>query len=202
MLGCDRALTLPYPNLNQVANCLASLKPAYKCDLRFRVVVVLLLHATTLEARASLVKILGPVDFTRWLAVLQNPEVDTLLLVPLVDLVDAESSPGAAELAKFSTRKGVESRGTAWIRTMTVKDNPPPLERKFGPPILRTATFYFREKEREAAKKEAAKAQAARLERQEEAAAARAAAKEEKKAALQDAKEARQQVALTLTPQP
>jgi hypothetical protein len=187
---------------------LASLNPTFKCGLRFRVVVGILLHATTPEARASLVKILGPVDFAVWLVVLDNPEVDYLILVPASDLVDAASGDGAeeAEFAKFATPKGTTSRSTAWVKKMSelpsVKRTAPTLESKFGPHHLRTLKAYLlseTERKKAVAKKAAARALSARREQREEAASARAAAREEKAAALEDARAARQQVALTQT---
>ena len=180
---------------------MASLKPALKCGLRFRVVVVILLHATTPGARASLVKILGQMDFTVWLAVLHNPEVDSLILVPASDLVDAESGAGAAEFAKFKAPEGAHSRGTAWVEKMS-RPGTSTLESKFGPHHLRTAKAYLlsvKEMRQTAARKEAKKMLQAKLEQRQEAAAERAVVREGKEEAKEEAKEARKQVALTLT---
>ena len=122
-------LHYPTPNLNQMTNCLASLKSHLHCGLRFRVVVFILLHATTHEARTALTKVLGHVDLTVLLAVLFNPDLDSLVVVPVSELVDAE--PGTpAQLTEFATPDGVESRGAAWMSRLSGKD-PSTLESTF-----------------------------------------------------------------------
>ena len=63
---------------------------------------------------------------------LHNPEVDSLVIVPASDLVDAESGAGAAEFAKFKAPEGATSRGTAWVEKMA-GPGPSTLESKFGP---------------------------------------------------------------------
>jgi hypothetical protein len=200
-------------------NCVASLHDRFGCDLRFRVVYGMLLHATTVEARSELVKVLGPVDFTVWLVVLANPELDFMVVAPASDLVDIGEGT-REELAEFKAPRGDTSPGLAWLESLFSEepDHCSTLDNTFGPTILRTATDTVKElKRREAEEKKAAAAEAAAAKKEqkavekaakaEQAALDSAAAREKKEEKKEEEKESkkltadkkREQVALPLT---
>ena len=206
------SVPLHYPtlNLNQMNNCLASIKPSLGCDLRFRVVTALLLHATTSSARHALCRFLGPIDLQKWLVVLFNPNLDRLVIVPATDLVDT-SFATKKQLVVFMSRP--DDPAALWLQKLSGAVNRPTLERTFGPTALWTPWVMKREmRKRELEKKEEARAAAAAVGKEQKAQekadkdAAKTAAKiekaEEKNAASLKKKAAEvksKQVALSLT---
>jgi hypothetical protein len=156
-------LRYPTLNLNQMTNCLARLHPRFGCDSRYRVVCGMLLHATTPGARSELIKVLGPVDFTDWLVVLANPELDFLVVVSASDLVDIGEGTDE-ELAEFAPPDGSPSSGHSWISSLWQEEASlyNTLDNMFGPTVLRTATNTVKElKKRGAEEKKAAAVEAA-----------------------------------------
>ena len=82
----------------------------------------ILVHATTAVSRTELQSIFGTVSFRVWLAILDNPEFQGLILVPvhellgIADVTDAELKHFSASRDENGNR--LQSRGTKWLASV------------------------------------------------------------------------------------
>ena len=84
---------------------------------RFRLVANVLVHCTTAGARTELQEIFGTQPFHTWLALLDNPDLPSLVLEPvhrLQNIADATQR----EIESFRGPMHGVSRGTAWLHTL------------------------------------------------------------------------------------
>ena len=82
----------------------------------------ILVHATTAVSRTELQSIFGTVSFRVWLAILDNPEFQGLILVPVHELLGI-ADVTEAELKHFSASRDehgnrLQSRGTKWLASV------------------------------------------------------------------------------------
>ena len=82
----------------------------------------ILVHATTAVSRTELQSIFGTVSFRVWLAILDNPEFQGLILVPVHELLGI-ADVTEAELKHFSVSRDengnrLQSRGTKWLASV------------------------------------------------------------------------------------
>ena len=82
----------------------------------------ILVHATTAVSRTELQSIFGTVSFRVWLAILDNPEFQGLILVPVHELIGI-ADVTEAELKHFSASRDengnrLQSRGTQWLASV------------------------------------------------------------------------------------
>ena len=82
----------------------------------------ILVHATTAVSRTELQSIFGTVSFRVWLAILDNPEFQGLILVPVHELLGI-ADVTEAELKHFSASRDengnrLQSRGTQWLASV------------------------------------------------------------------------------------
>ena len=170
-------------------------------DVRFRVVTTMMLHSTTAEARAAFLDAVDgfQIPFHQWLAVLDSPSFENLVLERVHNLRDIKLAT-AEERQIWLTPTGTKSRGTQFlmsIMTDFTPENVEALKVKMLADVLKEQATRKKREERNAKREEqeataAAKA-AERKAKQEKAEAERKSrlAQKQAKASEEKIKQAR-----------